>query len=180
MSRILFALLVVAVATMPAAAAAPDDPGVPNATTTVEQADDRTVRISPATRITDYTYQNGVWRVTVESEISTTLTIAEATRMDEGGARSFRIRQYRVQRGTSTVTFQADRVDGMAAISVTTPESIQGGEGAYVQAGDAVGNPLADTSPTLGWFGGAGVAVLSFVGAAVMVMRSERGEPREL
>jgi hypothetical protein len=138
---ILLVVLAGAIMLMPAIAAAqstPEPPDPPDGdlnTTTAPPDESIVIQLSPATWITDYEYDDGEWSITLKSEMPTTLTVSEAVPMDESGAERFSIRQYDIERGVTTVKFQAPPIDGMSKVSLTTSESIANGNGVYLQSG---------------------------------------------
>lgn len=88
-------------------------------------------------RVTDYGYNAsaGVFSVRFEnvgssySEVTVTEAISRGS-----GSRSFGIEQVRIQAGeTVTVEVSARRVEGAAGVMITTQESIDNGEGTYLE-----------------------------------------------
>jgi hypothetical protein len=179
--RVLTALTVIAALlvgpTIGTAAAAPN--GTATATTTTAPEGDRMVRqISPATYIEswDYDEQSEVWTITVQSNVSTQLTISEATVMDSEGSRRFNIRQYDIERGQTTVRFRAPAVDGMAAVTLVTTESMAAGHGVFLQSGESTGNPFRIFEGIEGLLVGVLVSVsMAFLSALVLLRRESDG-----
>jgi hypothetical protein len=159
------------------AAAAPDPGGTATANETTTASDgDRMVRqISPTTYIErwDYDEESEVWTITLQSEIPTQLTISEATVMDSEGSRRFNIRRYDIQRGQTTIRFSAPSIDGTAAVTLVTTESLAAGHGVYLQSGSTTDNPFRIFEGIDGLLVGVGVSVSTAFLAAVVLIRRE-------
>jgi hypothetical protein len=131
--------------------------GTTTGTTTGEPTQKIAVQVSPATHVEDYTHRGGRFELTVYSAITTTLTMSESVIRQEAGAGQFNVRQVQLERGTTKTSIAAPLVDGMAVVTLTTPESINAGTGAFLQTG-APGLQIFDGSATWGLTGIASAA----------------------
>ncbi|QLC34076.1 hypothetical protein EFA46_007615 [Halarchaeum sp. CBA1220] len=177
MRRLLLVIAVLGVAVAPAAAA-------PNGSTTTSTnatvvAGGHPVAVDGVMTIQGWEYENGRFNVTLTASQYHVATLAASARASDRVAHS-PYRQVVLQGGESTtVSIPADRVDGEASVSVTTGACIQSGSCPTVYSDDtSLGSPFGG-SPTLGWLGGAGIAVLSMVAGALYVVRRGGAEPRE-
>jgi len=121
------------------------------------------VQISPATHVSEYEYRNGAFHITVYSALPTTLTLTESVVRREAGAGTMNVQQVQLDRGATETTIAAPMVENMAVVTLTTPQSINNGTGAFLQAG-APGIRVFDGPATwsLAGLGGLG----TFVGTA--------------
>jgi hypothetical protein len=106
--------------------------------TTTEPETDTVVReIDENTRVTDWSYQDGAFTVTLESDTVSTVTLSEQIGADREGSGRFGIRQVRVTNSNPVeTTIPAQKVDNKAVITLVTSASINQGYGIYLQAGN--------------------------------------------
>jgi|GEM_PF-1782295 len=164
----LTALLVVA--TLPATAA----PTTTTQNTTTANPDGHTVRMQVGQYVTieRYWYQNGKFHVVLTADVPTLVSVTDSMAgIADAGATSVPYRRVMVD-GQTEVVMEVTEYRGGAAVSVGTS-----GDLVRLSTGVSPANPFASSSPTMGWLGGAGIAVLSFVGAGAWVIRKESGTP---
>ena len=114
------------------------------------------VQISPATHVSEFEYRNGAFHITVYSALPTTLTLTESVVRREAGAGTMNVRQVPLNRGATETSIAAPMVENMAVVTLTTPQSINNGTGAFLQAG----------APGITVFGGPATWGLASLGAA--------------
>ncbi len=110
-------------------------------------------------RVVAWEYVDGRFFVTFEADTSKSVTLTEWIRMEQGSGTGH-LRVHRIPEGTSTVSIEARRVNGDAAISITTTDSVRSGRYSYLSTGMA----------GINWFNGQatwGLAALGAVTAAV-------------
>lgn len=120
--------------------------------------------IDNSTRVVDYTYKDGTFTFTIESDNGAVLTLLSLERSDQSGAGQANIKRVILSPGTNTVEFRAPQDD--PAVFFSTPESIENGRVAFIQ--ERTGIDLF-TGPArwgfvwiaggLGLFGGAGTVL---------------------
>jgi hypothetical protein len=125
------------------------------------------------TRIIAYRYsdKNQTFAVVIEADRPTLLAISDALGpVSDEGVSEIPSKDVSVDSGRSTITMQVQPHRGSAAISVASPDGA-----VYISTGVPPVNPLGDSNPTLGWLGGAGIAVGMFLLAGLWVLRQEGG-----
>lgn len=140
-------------------ALAQEDTTTATATTTTRRDQPKEVarEITENTRVLDWEYSNGEFDVVLETDTVSTVTMSEQVGADRGGAGQFGIQQARLTSGEVIErTIPAQKVDGKAVITLTTPASINQGFGVFLQAGH--GFDLFDGAATWGLAGLAGLA----------------------
>ena len=131
--------------------------------------------IDQSTRIVDYQYQDGVFTVWIESDIPTVLVVSDALGpLSDSGVTKIPQKRTSIPGGRSKITMPVESFRGEAGISVATSDGA-----AYISTGVDPANPWAGGNATLGWIGGAGIALLFFILAGVYVIRKEGGAPQE-
>ncbi|WP_181687319.1 hypothetical protein [Halorhabdus salina] len=136
--RLLTAALVVVVLLVLAGpvTAAPDSPGnstetaTPNATQVTDQLGDLVIH--------DYWYSDGqvVLDVTWRGSTPTTATVSERASLDSSGTATIGFTQVRLLPGDRTeIAVDATKEKGVAAVGLTTPQSVDNGNGKLVQVG---------------------------------------------
>jgi hypothetical protein len=163
---------------------APPTERVPNATTTTPTAppkSEATANTSAAStvvaqvdsdlRVLSYEYRNGVFRITFQNtaKVAKRVTVSDASPIEGKGAASFNIRTYRILPGKETVEMQ---VQGKAAVSITTRESLRNGEGVYLSE-EPADNPFSAFGGTGGLLAGIGTSVSVSLLAAWFVVWKE-------
>lgn len=134
--------------------------------------------IDPTVRLLEWQYDGTQFELRIEADRSTSVTLTEVISFEEGTG-SGSITTEDLARGINVVTFNVEPRDGEAAVTITTPTSLENGNYRYVSTGKVGGgqSPLEATTSTAGWLGGASVAV-SMVGlAAYQVKRKNPSEP---
>ena len=128
--------------------------------------------IDAETRVVEWSYDSGVFTITVDADEDTELGITEAGGFSEGSG-SYNFETVEIPEGESTVTFSARDEPG-AAVTISTQESLAQGTGAYLSTGtDVEENPFRHFGGTSGLFSGVGMTVLLAGLAAGYVVRSE-------
>ncbi|MCL9812585.1 hypothetical protein AArcSt11_02820 [Natranaeroarchaeum aerophilus] len=128
--------------------------------------------IDAETRVVEWSYDSGVFTITVDADEDTELGITEAGGFEEGSG-SYNFETVEIPEGESTVTFSTRDGNG-AAVTISTQESLAQGTGAYLSTGtDVEENPFRHFGGTSGLFSGVGMTVLLAGLAAGYVVRSE-------
>ena len=147
------------------------------ATETPGEPDTNPVRyqLGPNTQILGYSYSDGVFRVKVKATIPTRIVVSDALGpLSESGVSEVPQRSVFVD-GTQTVQMDVEEYQGGAGVSVSSSSGT-----VYISAGvGGRGNPFEGGSPTVGWIGGAVVAVLMFALAGLWTLRKEGNEPKK-
>jgi len=145
-------------------------------TETSGEPDTNTVRyqLGSNVQITGYSYSDGVFRVKVKTDTPTRIVVSDALGpLSDSGVSEVPQRSIFVD-GTQTIKMDVEEYRGGAAVSVATS-----GGTVYISTGITTsGNPFEGGSPTVGWIGGASLAVLMFVLAGVWKLRRESTTPR--
>lgn len=191
-----FAVMVIALLLVPVAGATTTTSAGTNATTTTANATQTTTsesvgvassnvthELSDVTKITRWRYEDGQFHITLQMdlpyEVEVTDNGALVSQLRDGeGARVVDVdaesQTFNPGPGTTTIRVDAERVDGSAAVKVSAP----GGTALLRTGSVGVGSPFAGDSPTVGWVGGASIAVLMALLAAGYVMWAEQSEPK--
>lgn len=132
--------LVACVAVMASPAAAQDDgQGIEINTTTIgsDAPESYAQEIDPETRLVSWSYNDDRdgFELRFETDSSTRITLTEAVQFSEG-AGSGRIYQERLPEGVSDVFVSVPRRGGQAAVTMTTPASINQNRFSYVSTGE--------------------------------------------
>lgn len=174
-ASIVAAVLVVAglLAVSPAAAASPQPTNLQqaeNSTTaapTGEQIDSELRLVSSS-----YNPQSGTASLTFEADSATAVTLSDAGGFIDGGTIN---RRTLIVDGITTVEFAVTETQrGYVGVSIATEEVLYG----EVIRSPSL-SPFRGSSGTVGWFGGVGIVLVSFVGAALWKLYKEGGEPVE-
>jgi len=137
---VLVALSFVLVGAVAPAAAAPDavNATVPGSTPDATPAsDDVTVQLSDAVTLKSWSYQDGQFRLRIESDLYTDLVVTDSgdlvRRVDTGGSGTYQLTQrtYELDEGTQTIVFDAARFQGASAVTIGTT----GGDPYLIQSG---------------------------------------------
>jgi hypothetical protein len=163
------ALVVILISTVGASAQTDSDS---NAST--QKIDDEVTLVS-----WDYDDDRGGFVLVFNSTEVKEVTITEAVQFREGSG-SGNIYSERVLPGRSEIFVEVPRRGGEAAVTLTTPASIEANSYSYVSTGQTESDsasPFAGTSSTAGWIGGAALALVSVVLAGSYKMRRESREP---
>lgn len=122
---------VLAVGAVAAPAAGQDGNGTTaNETTADGPAAGQTVEreLSDTMRITGWEWSNGTMSVTIEAELPARVTVADSGALvdalsESGGAKAVDVPEetYTVQRGTTTIEYRPEVIDGQAAVTVSGP-----------------------------------------------------------
>lgn len=132
--------------------------------------------------ITGWEYNRDREAMTIYFELTRerpkTVTITEAISVEDGGTGQMSIRQERLLPGKSSLTVRVSpSPSGEAAVAVTTADSVDRGQGAYVSTGYVERNPFSHTTSTTGWIGGAILSLAFVVAAGVYRIRKEQAAP---
>lgn len=127
---------------------------------------------------TGYNASSGMFSVTLKNvaeQADSDVTVTEViSRKQASNGEQFGIKQFSVTDGeTVTVKVQADRMNGVAAVMVTTQESLEDGTGAYLKEGDyqeadsrlIKGEPTGGQVRATATFVFGGTALMMFTGA---------------
>lgn len=130
--------------------------------------------------LTDWQYDQGTFTLEFRTNVPREVVITEAVNTESAGSGDLAIKKITLSRGNSTVQITVGAPDGNAGVTITTTEGANQGRAAFVSAGGVSGSgssPLAGSSATMGWIGGALLALLAVVGAGWYRMRSEAKAP---
>lgn len=133
--------------------------------------------LGPAVTLVSYEFdqQTSTFNVTLRAEVYTEIVVSDALGvLDDEGVSHVPQRRVGLNRGETTVSLKVETYRGDAGVSVASPKGA-----VYVSTGIDSGNPFAGGDPTLGWIGGASLAVVMFFGAAGYVLRKEGADPVE-
>ncbi|MXV61297.1 hypothetical protein GS429_04300 [Natronorubrum sp. JWXQ-INN-674] len=137
----------------------------------IESSDDYSREIDSETRIADWSYNPGMFEITIEADDSTTVSITEGGDYDEGTG-SFNYREFDVEEGTNTITMPVTDRQG-AGVAIATRRSLAQGGGATVSTGQVEQNPFRHFGGESGLFSGI-IMTVSLAGiGAWYVVRSE-------
>jgi len=125
--------------------------------------------IDSSLRVVAWEYVDGRFYVTFEADESKSVTLTEWVRMEKGSGQGH-LRVHRIPEGTSTVSIEARRVNGDAAISITTTDSVRSGRYSYLSTGMA----------GINWFDGQATWGLAVLGAATAAVATFWGTKRYL
>jgi hypothetical protein len=149
-----------------------------NETTTVQT----TIQLSPTTEIVRWTYaENGTFAVTIKSATPTRISVIDAgslvaqlSEADGATSATATSRSFNLGTGTRTVTFDATKVDGEAAVSL----SATGGRGIAILTSGAIsaGRPPVAYGTAQA---AAGMAAVSAAGGAYLFVRRRRQEQQK-
>jgi hypothetical protein len=177
------ALVVIAGVAAPVGAAAGPQPTAPDFDSGVAQSDQANETTSgPAGEQIDselslvsssYDPDAGTVTLTLDADSTHAVTLADAGGFIDGG--TINRRTMVVQEGQTSVEFAVTETQrGYVGVSIATDETLY----AEVVRSPSI-SPFKGSSGTVGWFGGAAIVILSFVGAALWKLHKEGGEPVE-
>ncbi|MXR19754.1 hypothetical protein [Halobacterium bonnevillei] len=175
------ALVVVAGVAAPAAAAGPQ-PTAPDLGVSVAQsAHENQTTTEPVGKQIDstislvsssYDPDSGTVTLVFESAASRRVTLSDAGGFLEGGEVNRRTITVDGRTAAEFAVTETDR--GYVGVSISTDQVLY----AEIVRSPSL-SPFRGSSGTVGWFGGAAIVILSFVGAALWKLYKEGGEPVE-
>jgi hypothetical protein len=166
-------LVVLAAAVVPAAVAA--QPDSPQPTTASGNSTQDGTRIDSDLRLVSASYDgSGTATLVFETDGAKAVTLTDAGGFVDGGHLNRRT-VVLDGAGTHTVEFAVtESRRGYVGVTVATDATL------YAEViRSPTPSPFAGASGTTGWLGGASIVLVSFVGAALWVVRNEGGEPVE-
>ncbi|SDM46896.1 hypothetical protein SAMN04487949_1767 [Halogranum gelatinilyticum] len=171
---VLVVLFLALVATAPAAAqesTTSTTTSTPNSTVTSspDQNASTVQVIGPLTRITEWDYSDGTFRLTIEAKAPTLLTVTEAVTSDSSGTGTGTLVRKRLSKGTNVVRINVQDSSN-PALSLTTPGSIENNEYAWVKvetSSSLIGGPFDGTDVRDAAIGGALAIVIAVLDEAV-------------
>lgn len=111
--------------------------------------------------------------MTFEADESKSVTMTEWIRMEKGSG-SGNLRVHRIPEGTSTVSISARRVNGDAAVSITTTQSVREGRYSYLSTGMAGMNIFnGEATWNLAGIGGLAAGLGTFWGTKRYIEKQE-------
>lgn len=120
-----------------------------------------------------YSADSGTVTLVFESDSARAVTLSDAGGFIDGG--KINRRTLVLSEGRTTVEFAVTETPrGYVGVSIST-ESVLYAE--VIQSPSV--SPFQGSTGTVGWFGGAAIVLLSFVGAALWKLHKEGGEPVE-
>ncbi|ELZ17539.1 hypothetical protein C477_12798, partial [Haloterrigena salina JCM 13891] len=141
---------------------------------TVEPNEDFTQEIDSETRITDWSYQPGMFTIEIEADRPTKGSLTEASDWERGTG-SFNYDEKELEEGTNTITFPVTATQG-AGVAIATEKSLAQGTGSRISVGQVEQNPFRHFGGESGLFSGIGMTVgLAGVGAWYVVRSEESG-----
>jgi hypothetical protein len=126
----------------------PTTTAVASTPTTADPDDDVARRVDSAVIVTDWSYRDGEFIITLEhrGHRPTSVTLTEAVQRKEGSGRGA-LRSVRLYpNDTETVTMPVEEVNDGAAVSITTPETVEAGYYVYLSSGK-----IEKNRPAMGW-----------------------------
>mgnify|MGYP000704722566 CR=1 FL=1 len=175
------ALVVLAGVAAPAAAAGPQ-PTAPDLGTRVAQPAqaNQTTATPPGKQIdstislvsASYNPDSGTVTLVFDSPASRRVTLSDAGGFLEGGEVNRRTITVDGRTAAEFAVTETDR--GYVGVSIATDQVLY----AEIVRSPSL-SPFRGSTGTVGWFGGAGIVLLSFVGAALWKLHKEGGEPVE-
>ena len=131
--------------------------------------------IDAQTRVVEWSFDNGVFTVTVDADEDTEIGITEAGGFEEGSG-SYNFETVEIDEGESTVTFSTRDANG-AAVTISTQDSLAQGTGAYLSTGtDVEENPFRHFGGESGLFSGVVMTtLLAGIGAGYVVRSENKG-----
>jgi hypothetical protein len=156
-----------------------DGPGITVNTTSGQDTTEYAQEIDKTLRLISWEYdsEREGFVLVFESDRSTTITITEAIQFEEG-AGSGRIYRERIPEGQSKVFVQVRKRGGEAAVTMTTPRSIQNNRYSYVSTGTRVDRGPIEYQVVQMLI--VGTAIASAGGAFVIVRRRREKETKEV
>lgn len=174
---VLMALLVLglglAIASAPAAAGSTVMQEQPNGTNAT--APTTVVQVDRDTAIRDYRFANGSIYVTVDAEDPTSLTVTQAVKNPESKAGTVPVEVYALDPGTQTIQMplKAGTDAGDAAVTLSTPDSVEQGQIAFLTPKLTGGWLTGDPNMRVVWAAGL-LAALSTAGAVYYLLKRDR------
>lgn len=145
-----------------------------------EQEENETVGtpIDENVRVASWRFEDGMFSITLANDGRRPVqaTISESTQGTEG-ANTFSIQRERLLPGETTITMSPRTAgEGAAAVTITTPDSIDEGRGVEISTGQVERNPLRYFGGQQGLLAGMGMAIaMSGLAAAFVLWREEKG-----
>ena len=138
---------------------------------TVSPDDDFLREIDTKTRITDWSYEPGMFTIQIEADEPTRVSMTEAGDFERGTG-SFNYQEVELDEGTNTVTMPVTDRQG-AGVAIATRRSLEQGTGAFVSVGQLERNPFRHFGGESGLFTGVGLSVALAALSAAYVIRTE-------
>lgn len=164
-----FIVLFVGVVTLLGAVGAAPVVAQENATVTTEQPIHQYEHYQPVDSnlaVIDYEYTDGTFRIDFQNDgPPTRVTLTEAVQFSEGAGKGSIVRQS-LQSGRDTATIQVDPVNGEAAVTIVTTESLRNQEFIWVSTGQT-----EDPRPPIGWQGAQGLVAITALLSAALTFR---------
>jgi hypothetical protein len=170
---VVLTLLLATAVVAPAAGQASPQPTTTEANST--ETDRQGTRIDGDLRLVSTSYDgSGTATLTFETDSAKAVTLADAGGFVDGGRINRRTLVFD-EAGTHTVDFDVTESDrGYVGVSIATDDVLY----AEVIRSPSI-SPFRSSTGTVGWFAGAGIVLVSFVGAALWKLRKEGGAPVE-
>lgn len=127
--------------------------------------------------LTDWEYTGDRFLLTFESTRTVRVTISEVISREEAEAGTFSLQRRTIDNGTTTVEMPAETgPSGEAAVTITTPRSIQEGSGAFVSTGQQSSNPFSAFGGTQGLLIGITLTcMLALLAACIIFWKESSG-----
>lgn len=178
---VLVVMVMVTISTIPVSVSAQS---AGNATATTTAPEDHPIEVSDQLGdlvIHDYEYRAGAGVMVIEAswrgETPTTITLTEMVTLDSGGSATVSFKQVRILPDErTTIRVSVGESGGVAAVLLTTPESVEANEALILQEGKPTDDPFAIFEGVQGLLVGVGVSVLmAFLAAVVLLKRESDG-----
>lgn len=155
-----------------------------NDTATTTASEDESVEMADQLGdlvIHNYEYRAEGGEMVIEAswrgETPTTVTLTEMVTMDSGGSSQVTFKQVRLLPDTrTTIRVSVDESGDVAAVLLTTPESVDANEALILQEGSPTDDPFAIFEGIQGLLVGVGVSItMAFLAAVVLLKRESDG-----
>ncbi|WP_377076855.1 hypothetical protein [Natronoarchaeum sp. GCM10025703] len=129
--------------------------------------------IDTETRVMDWSYDSGVFTITLDADAPTKVAVTEAGGFQEGSG-AFNYNRFEIPEGESVVTFATrDAQQRGTAVTISTQQSLAQGGGAYLSTGGQAQDPFEAFGGTSGLFTGVTMSVVLAALSAAYVLRQE-------
>ncbi|WP_411964536.1 hypothetical protein [Haloferax sp. YSMS24] len=165
MRRIIITLILITTVALPLAGTVAAQENTTTTTTASPSSTpevDRTIELSPTTRITNWRFENGTFYITFDADVPTRVAITDAGKLSrilsegEGeAAGKARMRRLTLTPGKTTIKFNAEDFNGASAVTISSSNA----DGIVALRSDAVraGNPPVKWGTANALVGGAAI-----------------------
>jgi hypothetical protein len=160
---------------------AQDNPvGTETATSETGANETYAVAVDPVTRVVEWEYDEGRFKILVEADVPQMLTVSESPDVSEGVG-SFNVKRISLPRGKTEIEISAGKDAGAAVVTMTTSQCVAAGSCPYLSTGERSGpSPFERTSSSAGWMGGVAITALMVGLAAYRTKTKVSDGPEEI